>query len=226
MEELADAIDELVNGITGEEELTSSLGIKNLDYLKKKLFDPEFEYVMKAFDEKIKEGIFVMRKEFETLAYQFNIDVKEKIMMIETLASDFENSQKRNNQYGSAITHEYEKLCLKMDKIQAMFQLMESKVNKIAENSLSESKKIALGSLPVNAITSKSRNSHLASSEVRNKFQTANSGMANTSYSNNKLSTNMNLSIQPMMIQGVKQENSFLNNQSDAGDSILGIRNT
>jgi hypothetical protein len=34
MEELADVIDELVNGAAGEDEITSSLGIKNLDFLK------------------------------------------------------------------------------------------------------------------------------------------------------------------------------------------------
>ena len=52
---------------------------------------------MKQFDEKIKEGVFQMRKEFDALACQLNIDVKEKIMMIETLAADFDTSQKRNN---------------------------------------------------------------------------------------------------------------------------------
>ena len=53
MEELADAIDELVNGMAGEEELTSSIGIKNLDYLKKRLFDPEVQMIQKSFEEKI-----------------------------------------------------------------------------------------------------------------------------------------------------------------------------
>jgi hypothetical protein len=51
MEELADVIEELVAG--GDDENTSSIGIKNLNFLKKKLFDPEIELIKLQMDEKI-----------------------------------------------------------------------------------------------------------------------------------------------------------------------------
>ena len=50
--ELEDAIDDLLAGM---HEDNSSLGIKNLNLLKSRLFDPELELIYQKFDEKIKE---------------------------------------------------------------------------------------------------------------------------------------------------------------------------
>ena len=47
-----DAIEDLMANM---HEDNSSLGIKNLDYLKQKLFGPEIEIIVKRVDEKCKE---------------------------------------------------------------------------------------------------------------------------------------------------------------------------
>ena len=62
-----DAIEDLMANM---HEDNSSLGIKNLDYLKKKLFDPEIELILKRVDTKISE----MDKKFDEERRKFLVD--------------------------------------------------------------------------------------------------------------------------------------------------------
>ena len=54
MDEIADKIEELID-YDQHDDGDSSQGLKNLNYLKKKLFDPEIELIMKSFEAKFKE---------------------------------------------------------------------------------------------------------------------------------------------------------------------------
>ncbi len=73
----------------------SSLGIKNLDYLKKKLFETEIDIIMKRFDEKCKEVEEKFESEKKKYATDYEVLYEKQQVALETFALEIDSFSKK-----------------------------------------------------------------------------------------------------------------------------------
>ncbi|CDW74166.1 UNKNOWN [Stylonychia lemnae] len=131
-ERMNDAIEDLLANM---HEDNSSLGIKNLDYLKKKLFDPEIELIMKKVDTKIIE----MNQKFEEERKKFLVDYQiinsHKNSVIETFALEIDGFNKKMAEHQTNLQSGIQKFQIQIDKLQNMYNYLSIKIENVRAKS-------------------------------------------------------------------------------------------
>lgn len=73
----------------------SSLGIKNLDYLKRKLFETEIDIIIKRIDDKCKEVELKFEEEKKKYATDYDILYQKQEAALEAFALEIDSFSKK-----------------------------------------------------------------------------------------------------------------------------------
>ena len=111
---LNDAIEDLCANMHEDD---SSLGIKNLDYLKQKLFDPEIEIITTKFKDSIKD----LREEFQAFKTEMKDEVgmlfRNKQQALEIFSTDIEFIQSKMKEFGLEQQMAMQRLNMQIEKM-------------------------------------------------------------------------------------------------------------
>eukprot|EP00347_Sterkiella_histriomuscorum_P009677 403340298 len=188
-EKMNDAIEDLLANM---HEDNSSLGIKNLDYLKKKLFDPEIEIFQTKLDTKIKQ----MDQEFEEERKKFKIDYeildRSKNSAIEAFSFEIDGFNKIIREYQQDMRNGLQKFQIQFDKLQNMYNYLSMKMENQRSKSNSQPHQSNLHMNLRNSLTeNKSRNANTSAliTDYGTKTNLTNSSMRHPVDSFNNMTT-------------------------------------